>query len=234
MKSNLTLALFVAMAAAAPAPGIRTVAETTDERTLSVATALGDSSVSARQMRVDLDFPSGKSGKGSLLILFEPSTGYFFHFFRWDKSDYPRASLTDSFVAGTWLGASADRLLLFTNDNPWLVIHESSEKAASLNEAEAASLRWANGHLADIEAWAGGYHTASLDLRSLRDLPGFLPSGDDAGPGLPIRILGVVWADTAWELTIEGQWKAKVRVDDRYGFWGVSGYAQVDESREKK
>jgi hypothetical protein len=237
MRSKLVLGFVIAAAAAtaaAAAPGIRQVMGSTSDRAVPVTTALGESYASAREMRVDLDFPSGKSGKGTLFIIFEPSTGYFFRIFRWDGSDYPPASQSGDFVAGSWLGASTERLLIFTNGNPWLVIHESSEKAASLSEAEASSLKWAAGHLAEIEARKNEYRTASMDLRFLHDLPGFLPDEPQAAGGLPIKVIGIAPADKRWEVTIQGRWTAKVRVDDNYGVWGFSGYTRIDEPQEKK
>lgn len=235
MKSKMNLALMVIMAAAAlrAAPGIRTVMGSSSDRALPVATELGRSYTSAREMRVDLDFPSGKSAKGTLSIFFEPSTGYFFRFFQWDASDYPKGMLADATLAATWLGVSADRLLIFTHTSPLLIIRESSDKAGSIGEAESNSLAWAARHLVDIESWTKEYRTRYVDLRGLADLPGFLPLNYQS-PGVPISILDIVWARGSWELTVQSQWKAKVLLEEKFNLWTFAGYTRVDEPTEKK
>ncbi len=88
MQLLLVTVALASQAMAAP-PGVRPVTASRITRALSAIRDSSQTYLAAREIRLDMDFPSGNSGKGKLFILFEPSSGLFFHTYGWERNDYP-------------------------------------------------------------------------------------------------------------------------------------------------
>jgi hypothetical protein len=84
-KSAL-IAAAVFASAAAQTPGIRPVPDSRKDRALTANAAYGQTYLAARDLQVDLAFPGGGAGKGRGTIVFEPSTGFFFHRIEWART----------------------------------------------------------------------------------------------------------------------------------------------------
>ena len=73
-------------------PAIREVMRTAGDRILTALSDRGGTPVNVSEARIDLDFPSGKSGKGTLLVVFELATGNYFWNVEWQKDAFPQMS----------------------------------------------------------------------------------------------------------------------------------------------
>ncbi len=237
MNNTLTLlgimALMVA-GARAMVPGVRPVSGSAHDRALSIIKESGESYLAGREMRVDLDFPSGKTGKGVLFIAFDGASRHFFHILWWEREDYPKASVVDEFVTSRQFGLDAGQLVIFCFQNPFIGIHETTETATSLDEAEAKSLKWSSEHMREVEARTNQYRYFAIDLRHAlpRD---FLPDrgGPDASPGLPIKFLGIELHNGNWEFTLESEYKGKLLVESK-SWWIRGRLIRIDEAQHKK
>ena len=148
MKAAILTFVLMACTWAAGSPGIRPV--TRNDRTLPAVAGYGQIYVTARDMTADVDFPSGRSGKGRLFIIFDSSSGFFLETFHWEPNAYPQLFLIDHVGSLYRIGVAPDRLLA-VNFAYGVGISESSEKAQNLDDAEAKSLKWIGDHLPDVE-----------------------------------------------------------------------------------
>ena len=217
---------------AAP-PDVRPV---TASRITRALTAIRDSTqtyLAAREIRLDLDFPSGNSGKGKLFVLFEPSTGLFFHTYSWERNDYPEVAWIDNVETRSRIAVSTDRLVIVTCGNA-VGILESAERAASLEDAEAQSLKWMSDHLSEVEErLSGNVRVTSLQLDRNEFPKGFFPEYDQR-PGLPLKLMDMVRRDAGWDLTIENtdnHRTIKLIIRHQGDTW-VRGGVRVDQAQE--
>jgi hypothetical protein len=213
---------------AAP-PAVREVMGTAGDQILTALSDRGDTPVNVSETRIDLDFPSGKSGKGTLFVVFEPATGQYFWNVDWQKDDYPQTSETDRLRKGSeFVASTAHGLSILDPGNPFLFIREVSSKAESSNAARQDALNRAIEHIADIEARANPHPKAYVDLRGAFP-PGFIPEGPRSEPALPVKLIRVErksgWWDFsgkprnagAWVLTYEcreSDFKVKLTIAD--------------------
>jgi hypothetical protein len=227
MQSMLMAAALVASTMAAT-PGVRPVTSSRNTRALTAVNDSGQTYLAAREMQVDLDFPSGKSGKGKLFLLFEPSTGLFLHTYGWERNEYPAIAWIDDIETHSLVGVSADRLVIVNT----LGIRESTEKAASLDDAEAKSLKWMNEHLLDVEArLPGNVRVASLQLDSSGFPKGFFREYN-VMPGLPLKLVDMVRQGNGWDLTLEStehHRRVKLLISPQGNTW-VHGFARPDQA----
>jgi hypothetical protein len=214
-KLSLIAVTFSAVAIAA-APGVRVVGGSRSTRSLTAASVSGPTPLVARDMQVDLDLPSGKSGKGRLYILFEPLSGLYLHNFDWEPYFYPTYPFIDLVEAHYKVGVTDDRLF-YVGFLMGVVITESAQKASSLDDAEAKSLRWYGDHLPQVEERSYRGQTTITPLRIDRsDFPvGFFNSQLSSRPA-QVKVVDMVRADGAvpvlfgnetsrWVLTLESE-----------------------------
>src|SRR5690349_11651153 len=76
-------------------PGARPVPGSRNDHALTAARESGRTYLAGRELQVDLEFPSGRSRKGELIVLFEPSTGLFLRILHWAANEYPKKPWTD-------------------------------------------------------------------------------------------------------------------------------------------
>jgi hypothetical protein len=219
-------------------PAVRAVAGSRRDRGLTAVAKWGETYLTARETRVDVDFPSGKTGKAVLFVLFEPSTGYYLHTFNWAERDYPEAWWNENEVSHWRAGVAADRLFAVGGAGGRIGILDSSEKAASMDDAEAKTLRLISDHLAEVEARSGSYRPKVTNLEVGRgEFPqGFFRSQMDPRPGLPLEFLGLVSRDDSWELTLEStetHQKATLLITPRKIGW-TRGPVQVEKVRHQE
>jgi hypothetical protein len=181
---------------------------------ISAITANGEVILAGREMLLDVTYPSGRAAKGDILVLFDKATGLFlwqYHALNPRESQTPQlaARLTDT--SRVYVGN--DRLVVFTCRATPLYVLESSERADSLDDAEAKSLQAAREQLKEIE---GNGHGRAKPYEVSLPLPrDFFAPPFSAAPG-KATITEVSRKDGKWELLLVGQWKAKVILDDKY------------------
>jgi hypothetical protein len=180
-------------------------------------------SLAAREMLLDVSFPSGGAGRGDILILFDSSSGYYAWKFARLLASERTAMLAEDFRSHSKAYVASDRLVVFTAYAPMIFVRESAQRAPDLEAAEASALREATNILADIEA--GRPRDLKISLSKLG--PEFFAPALSAGPGL-ITLAGVSREDGKWELTVEGQWREKVTLNDRYEVTGMARMADKD------
>ncbi len=211
------LRVFVLLAApviaAAQNSSIQPIASTRVNKAIDAYSNTGDVVLAAREMLVDLKMPSGRVGKGGFLILFDPTGGYYFWSLDWDPSNHSMRSMIDNIRTRPYV--ARDRLAIIYVVLHSVVVQESTRKAATMDAAEAKSLEEAKAQLGDFETptkvWAT-YRQISL-IQAIGD--DFLapPMSSIFGP---VTILNIVQQEGKWHITLEGQWKAELILNDKY------------------
>jgi len=241
-RSILVVVALAASAFAAPR-GIHPVAASRTDRALTAASPWGQTYVAEREVHVDLDFPSGKTGMGTFFLWFEPSTGFLVQTSLWVEHEYPKRWWTDNpknsdLVAHLLVGVTTDRLVVAGAARGNIEILDSAEKAASMDDTEAKTLQWASDHLAELEVKRGSHRPLVTELELSRwEFPeGFFDSWFDSFGIVPIALVGLAPRDDSWELTFEStetQRRATLLVTQRKNGW-TRGPIQVEQHSEKK
>ena len=149
-KLRFVTVVAVSTVALAAAAGVRPVAGSRSTHSLSVAMVSGQRYLAAREMQIDLEFPDGKTGRGRLYLLFEPVSGLYLHNFAWERDSYPTYDFIGHVEAHGRVGTTDDRLFIaFFVDGVGIL--DSTEKAASMDDAETRSLKWYADHLSQVE-----------------------------------------------------------------------------------
>jgi hypothetical protein len=116
---------------------------------------------------------------------------------------------------------TADRLMVLTISNSPLnlAIWESAERAVSLDDAEAKSLREASQLLPEIEN--GGFWKRYRRVRLTQVESEFAAGSMDADGGR-VNLERVARREGAWEIVIDGPWKERVRLGKGFEFQAAS------------
>lgn len=234
IQRTATLAMVAVFASAQPA---RVHPLTGSRRSLSgtAATKLGETYLGVRELRVDLDFPTGGSGKAVLLILFDPVSGLYDRSFQWSANEYPEVLRAGGLPSYWRVGLNAGRLTVVAFLNPELAITESTEQAVSLDQAEMTSLQWISDHLLEVEA------------RTIRPVafsgklaypPGFFSPGPQisATSVLPVEFLAMAAHNGGWDLTLrntENQKQVTVLATEHGTFWSF-GLGRIEDNPARR
>jgi hypothetical protein len=206
MSTKLTLvAIMLAAAAFAAAPGVRPVSQSRTTRSLTAVGTTGPTYLAAREVHLDLDFPDGSSGKGILYILFEPASGLYFHTLGWKRDANLDFAVIDHVKAYSRVGILPDCLFIVTFAMG-IVIQDSAEQAASIDDAEAKSLKWYADRLTQVEDRSDRGQTTTTNLPVSRwDFPkGFFKGELDSRGVAPVKLVDMVRKDDGtWLLTLE-------------------------------
>jgi hypothetical protein len=249
-KRSILAATALALCAAARTPGVRPVPETVVERSWTAITESVPSYLAAREVRLNLDFPSGKTGKASLLILFHPTTGLFAERLgAWGNPDGSDSHQIYGSNAWCPFGVGDGRLVQVAMGQFGLQIAESTDKASSLDEAESKSLQSIRDHLVEIEARSWFPERAGLSGFRLEvdDYPhGFFepcielhtyPCDATLGLQLPVGVSAMTWRDGGWDLTLEcprTKRKATMQINRQGGKWTRGPILPVDEEKKRE
>jgi len=154
------------------------------------------------------------------MILLDPSSGRYV----WDFGPVPLNETTSNHMTGygtiSMIYVSGDRLVDFSFGLPYLVAHETFGKASSVDDAEAKAIAEATGRLP-----AKLMH--KTDDRVMINLVKFLPHeffqacAICSGPA-PTKIIDITHKGNTWELTLQGQWREKVTLNDKYEVTGTT------------
>ncbi len=197
------------------------IAFTKAEHSLAAKMDQGETTLAAREMLVDVTDPDGRKRKGAILILFHSPTGYFSWGFvpMMESEQIPRTTSGHGFLSFAYVAPG--KLIMFSYGHPDLVIHESSAKADSLDDAESKAFREAN--------------TKSLTI-SLRNTDRvIIPLGKVLARGFslpkgsvilgPLRIVDVTHKGNTWEVILKGQWQEKITLNEKYE---ITGHARIN------
>jgi hypothetical protein len=217
MKGVITLFLTIQLGAqgATVTPAAQVVAGSRIDGTLPGITDGGDTVIDTRELEVELQFPSGKRGKGAALLLFDRVTGYYLCLDGWESDDYPKTLTAKVVSFDRKVGVISEGMFMFAFGNPSVYIFRSNEKAHTMDEAESSYLKWAKGHMAEIETHKHYAKVwAEVRLEALRLVPGLVSNELRAQAGIPIEIRAITRKDNHWELTVKGNYKVKVRLSN--------------------
>jgi hypothetical protein len=208
---------------------------------MTAITVSGPSYLAAREMQVDLEFPNGKFGKGRFFLLFEPVSGLYLHTLGWERDAYPTYDFIGHVEAHGRVGIAGDRLFIaFFGDGVGIL--DSVEKAASIDDAEARSLKWYTDHLAQVEdrSYRGQLTSTNIPISRFAFPKGFFHSEHDSRPGLPVKLLDMAPGEKgAWVLTLEStddptdHPRAKILIHRTYGSWGTPGIVSAEPEKQK-
>jgi hypothetical protein len=210
---------------------VRLLPASTKNKTISARGHDGRTQLAARESRVELKFAPTREGKGSVVVIFDHSTGYYFSFIYWDK-DYANRSLLEGFTGEARVGVTDEKLVIFTLRSGVLFAYESTDKASSIDDAEVKTLQWATEHIAETESRADRYKP--IRLGEIQTPPDFLlarPPGSAMIRSGPDGLLDLERHDGLWELTVQGQYKGKLLIDDHYL---SHGFVRDDENSDRK
>jgi len=215
------LMLFLISRAGIAATGeLKPVPFTRGDYTLQATTDKGDTLLEARDILVEVRYPSGKEARGDLLVFFDKSRGHFlWHYTSLYRGMMkPERRLAEWFTHDSIAYVEDDRIVIWRMLGVTrLSIDESSKRAASLDDAEAKALREATAQLEKIEKGSGwiDYKEVSLNLTTDFAVPKNSPI---AGP---VKLFSVSKQDGKWEVMIQGQWTVKAILNHKYELMDV-------------
>ena len=188
-------------------------ATTRYDRAISAATPHGEVQLAAREIQVDVLVPGKKISRGgALLVVFDPSSGYFLGRFGWIPGYSNRLDLLAGFMLSSTIYLDSDRIVSFTEGDGAVYIRESSKRAASLDDAEHKALQDATGHLADYAAYATSGSVVSLGYYLGRRFF----SGPTDVRRVPVKLTNIERHGDEWQITVVGRWKARITLNDKY------------------
>lgn len=205
---------------------VRPAAFGSSDRAMPVSTSAGERVLIVREVRTDVILPGGKRHIGSLVVFFDAQTGYCLSRFASQPEKSGPLALRDVIIADSIAYVAADRLALFTVFASGLYISESSGRASSLDDAQKKGVAEAKGALDDIEK--GRQRGRSLSLWAIgQDF--VTPPGDSFAR--PIKILSVAQKDGLWEVTLKGQWTARVTIEGSDGSYTIKSFVRIGASK---
>lgn len=205
----------VAASAAIAGPAIRPVGGSRRDVSLTATTKSRETYLAARDMLVDVEMADGRSRKGQLTLLFEPSSGLYYQLLvlakKWEGAGYGTYRFLDK-LGNSRIGVTSDKLTIVSFAGGGMVrVDESAERAVSMDDAEAKCLKWDLDHIADIDKNSTSYRLFGQATHlpfSVTLFPGFYHE-HDARHFLPLRLIDIKWHETpserrvGWELTLE-------------------------------
>ncbi len=218
VKLKLVWFLFLAWAAASGATGVYPKPETSKAVSLLAVNELGQTYLAAKEVRIDLEFGSGKKGKGTLAVLFEPKTGYCYHELGWWPDEFPPSQIDMIERLGLQVVVSATGLGIIGVNSQEINVSGSTEKAGSLDDVEKQAIRWAGAHLDEVETRSVMPSVTRFSFRGPFSLPkGFFVEDSSAYPSAagfrrPAKLLGVGYRDGYWEVRVENTSTHRVAV----------------------
>jgi len=179
----------------------------------------GDSAITAREMLVDVVY-NGRPRKGALVIYYDSASGRYM----WEFAPVPLTDTSSTMTRGYgttgFVYTSADRLIIFSWYFSTLAIHESFTKANGIDDAESKALSEATARLP-----AKMVHATDdrIVINTAKLLPSDFPLACVmcSGPAL-MKVLDITHKGNTWEMTLQGQWKEKITLDEKYQVTGTS------------
>jgi hypothetical protein len=196
------------------------------DRGISAHTASGPVVIPARELLVEGAYPDGKPLLGSLLLFFDPTSGYYL----WECSTYvapfehrsvpgrlPEHKLyllnaLDKYPTRQVVHLGPDGIAVFAAVIVDLRVRQSSQIAMNMGDAESEAIREATGQLQLLEGGqAYGWNSIRLSDKLGREF---------FGPKDSVVPLGFTIADVArkykgWELVLKGEWKERLILTNR-------------------
>jgi len=179
----------------------------------------GDSAITAREMLVDVVY-NGRPRKGALVIYYDSASGRYM----WEFAPVPVTesafTMTGGYGRTGFVYKASDRLIIFGWGHPTLMIQESFTKANGIDDAESRALSEATARLPAKMVHA-------TDDRIVINIAKLLPSDFPlacvmcSGPA-PMEVLDVTHKGNTWEITLQGQWKEKITLDEKYQITGTT------------
>jgi hypothetical protein len=191
---------------------LKPVAFTRSDHAIQATTKSGDTLLAAREMLVDVIYPSGKTAKGDLFVLFDQATGLSYWQYWVVRPDSVKLRIAADFSNESRVYLAGDRLVVFLGRDQSVYIHESSRHADSLEDAESKASQEVTDRLGEIERDALGKDERQVTLPLPRE---FFAPKYSAAPGRA-KLTRVSRQGSSWELTVQGQWTAKVTLNEKY------------------
>jgi len=202
-------------------PGqINPIASTIQNHAVAAKTAGGDSLLTAREMLVDVTWPNGRTGRAAFLILFDPPSGLYL----WEFGAVPLTDQMTTMTPGIGrasLYLAADRLIKFGFAYHWgLIVHESLNKANSIDDAQTKASSEVLGRLPAIQALNPNDRVIisvrkQLPEEFFRRTPRSVKAG-------PFELVHVSQKDGNWEVIVEGSWQEKITLNSKYQIVGMA------------
>ena len=181
------------------------------ESTIQALTPAGLTPISVRLMELDAKYPNGKTGKGTICVLYDRNTGlYLWDFLMW-LVKYPIPPSEEHFVYKGKVFVANNQIVHFRPES----YVQSSDVANSLEEALTKSVTAATSTLQRGES-ALIFPRKRSQWRFPPDF--FVPPHNSKG--IRPAIIDVQMKNSQWQLTVQGVWKEIVTLDDKFQFVG--------------
>jgi hypothetical protein len=165
-------------------------------------------------IRLEGKYSSGKKLEGDLLVIFDASS----KLYSWqyiESFGQPRPDTSAISGGPARVFAAQDRLFVFYFTAPELWVREFARSASNLEDAMDKALREISDNFSSMET-----QLRSVGFKDARNVR--LPQAEDlfghpqtSGPRTG-KLTGVARRDDHWELLVEGRWKAKFILNDKY------------------
>jgi hypothetical protein len=214
MKAILLLCV-LAVGARGAIGELRVTTTSTWNDILRVSTPEGIVPLQARELHVKVRYPSGKEGAVELFVFYEPQS----HLYLWSYqfSEVPEvADPMERYCSSVALSIADGRMTLFSMGSD-LFIRQFSQKASSLDDAQQRTLVDATTRLSNMKRETDDFHPlrwVEIGKQLSRD---FYFAPDQVAPPLERpRVLQSSYSDGAWQVILQGQWKARVTLTKNY------------------
>lgn len=216
MRYELLVLILAACLCHAESRKVQPVAFTKSDKAVPADSKIGKVFLQGREQMVEVVYPSGREPRPEVLVLFDRGSGVFLWEYVEPGDRHQTPGIADAFGRGYGIAyADEHRLLTFTiksGPSP-IFIHESSETADGLDDAESMALQQVADNIAKL---ASGEHWKTYHEVSLRSLEReFLGPKFSAVNG-PIKLVGVSRTSKGWEIVIKGQWTEKLVLDEQF------------------
>ena len=186
------------------------------KQNLKAYSASGEVSLNASRMLLDFNFPSGKKGRGDLLVIHEPQSGYYI----WRYSQRSQRETSASFLNAFQSKAEAlwvepKGIVRFYILGQYGFVKVYTEKAVSLESAEEAAIDEIQQGLAIFEK--NGFNRNHLELkiggldREFRCEP-----HNSVCQDYKIQVLSITKEAENWRLLLRNRYDAEVVFDQDF------------------
>lgn len=181
----------------------------------------GERKLEARSVYLDTFGKTGQPIKRELVVVFDRASGYFMFTYvgfgnfkeAAERDKGPVASQAERTTARYAVYVSESGILLVSAGKPTLTVGQSSEKVASIDDAERRAVRAVTEKAVDA-ARAPFWPTGTLVQLANREGMALLPADFYIPPGSvvakPVSVVAIAESAEGWEITLQGQYKARV------------------------
>jgi hypothetical protein len=182
---------------------IQIIGQSKEDQTVQAEGGRAGTKLEVRALSLKLVFPSGSTGYGQLISLFEPRGGHFWWTYRARDSTTSSSELS-AFLRDHYIYLEADKVVVFSllSPPPSIWVRESHARHKSVERAHGSALALLDASLSKIERGSAEWFR-QINLAGSLGSDFFLQPGSVI-PLLDARILEVAREDSYWVIRLQG------------------------------